>query len=109
MKHRVHYEQSKKDLMVEDIRTGKCLGDHRVNLTYQHHWEYIYTMKQLLKHPELYNEGTAEVCFNCHRVCNALSLIAKFAENHPERFQKLFEAMPQHLKAVLQKAMEASR
>ena len=100
---RVRYRTSKKTVLVSEIRTGKCIGGHPVQKTDQHHFWYEFTAEQVYKNPELFNEHTGEVCFNCHIIYNAISLIFDFSKRHPDRLDRLIASMPIEMQVKLRR------
>jgi hypothetical protein len=60
-----------------------------------HHWRYDYTVKEILRNPELAKLNTSPLCYKCHLVANAL----RIAEENKQRAEVLAKLRDKVLEA----------
>lgn len=87
MKMRVMYRRTR--VTVDAERTGVCAICGREGKTDFHHYKYAYPTKHVRKFPQLALENTAELCFHCHMIADAVRNIA----DNPEKAGKIINRM----------------
>ncbi len=87
MKFRVRYRRAR--VTVEGTRPKECAACKAEGRVELHHWRYDYLTKHVRSVPGLALDYTIPLCYQCHRIADA---IRKTAQD-PERFHQVMAAL----------------
>lgn len=106
-KYPVTYEKT--TIMVplsEPPRDGLCDGCKRtvkdgIKVTQIHHFKYQYRLPLVKEKPELAMKNTAELCYSCHRIGDALRVMLWNKEENIHKIVDVAQLMPEDMKLKL--------
>jgi len=111
-KYPVTYE--KETIMVplsEPPRDGICDGCKRsvkegIKVTQIHHFKYQYRLPLVREKPQLAMHNTAELCYACHRIGDALRVLLWNKIENIDKVVDVAQLMPEDMKLKLDKFAE---
>ena len=72
MKIRIRYRRAR--VTVEHEKTNFCQACGAEGRTEMHHYLYAYQTSRVREWPALALDNSIELCFNCHKIANALRI-----------------------------------